>query len=70
MVIPREALPALLALERLFSRVGSLVILEDVLVAERPVTDGAAKDLTAVHAHVSAIAALEAVGSSCWSHHG
>lgn len=44
-VVARESLAALLALERLLAGVGPLVILQDVLVAERPVADGAAKHL-------------------------
>lgn len=39
MVVTRETLVALFALERLLARVCPLVILKDVLVAETPITD-------------------------------
>lgn len=50
MVVPSEPLMALLALEGLLSRVGSLVVLQHMLVTERPVTDTAHEQLVAVRA--------------------
>jgi hypothetical protein len=44
-MIASESFAALLTLERLLARVGPFVILQDVLVAERPMTNGTAKHL-------------------------
>ncbi len=44
-VVPREALAALFALERLLAGVRALVVLQDVLVAERAMADRAAEHL-------------------------
>ena len=44
-MIASESFAALLTLERLRARVGPFVILQDVLVAERPMTNGTANHL-------------------------
>jgi hypothetical protein len=62
MVIPREPFVTDATLERFFTRVSALVVLQDVLVPERPIADFAGEDFVPTVVRVAA-----AVGRGCVS---